>query len=194
MDKELESAVMDCLAETRPKIGGDFWTKFVQTPADGLADFHFGLGLYLRNNVLTPESELYRLFMLAGIGHKDDMSSMMLKRWHKALNGRPETGCARQEQLQNYVWKVTKMEETGIIRKIDELGRIVLPIEVRKLFDLKEKDSLEIFTHEGGIYLKPYDTEHCAFCSEKDDLIPHGDKYICRTCLTKINEQASGKE
>jgi len=89
MDKELESAVMDCLAETRPKIGGDFWTEFIQTPADGLANFHFGLGLYLRNNVLVPESELYGLFTREGITHKDEMSTLMMQRWHEALNENP---------------------------------------------------------------------------------------------------------
>lgn len=184
---------MECLVEIRPRIGGDFWTEFIQTPADGLANYHFGLGLYLRNNVLTPESELHRLFTLAGIGHKDDMSSAIMEQWHKALNGRREAGRMGHEQIQKDAWKVTKMEETGIVRRIDELGRIVLPIEVRKLFDLKDRDSVEIFTDDGGIYLKPYDTEHCTFCVGKEDLIPHGDKYICGTCLAKINEQAVGK-
>lgn len=184
---------MECLVETRPRIGEDFWTEFIQTPADGLAAYHFGLGLYLRNNVLTPESELYKLFTLAGIGYKDDMSSAMMEQWHKALSGRREAGRTGNEQIQNDAWKVTKMEETGIVRKIDELGRIVLPIEVRKLFDLKEKDSVEIFTDEGGIYLKPYDTKHCVFCKEKENLVPHNDRYICGTCLARINEQAAGK-
>lgn len=86
------------------------------------------------------------------------------------------------------------MESTGITRAIDELGRFVLPAEVRAKFDLKEKDTLEVFTDEGGIYLKPYDTKHCVFCAEKDNLIQHGDKYICGTCLTTINEQAADVE
>lgn len=85
-----------------------------------------------------------------------------------------------------------EMQETGIIRKIDELGRIVLPIEVRKLFGLKEKDTLEILTHEDGIYLKPIDNERCVFCGVKTDLIPHSGRYICPTCLAKINQQATG--
>jgi len=194
MDKKLKTAIMECLAETRPRIGEDFWTEFIQTPADELYHYHFGLGLYLRNNVLAPESELHKLFTLTGIGHKDDMSSMMMKRWHKALNGRRETGCAEHEQIQDYIWRVTKMESTGITRAIDELGRFVLPAEVRAKFDLKEKDTLEVFTDEGGIYLKPYDTKHCVFCAEKDNLIQHGDKYICGTCLTTINEQAADVE
>jgi len=193
MDKKLKTAIMESLAETRPKIGDDFWTEFIQRPADELYRYHFGLGLYLRNNLLAPESELYKLFMLAGIGHKDDMSSMMMKQWHKVLNGRPETGCAGHEQIQDYVWRVTKMKSTGFTRAIDELGRFVLPAEVRAKFDLKEKDTLEVFTDEGGIYLKPYDTKHCVFCTDKDNLIPHGNKYICGTCLTAINGQAAGK-
>lgn len=192
MDKELEAAVMDCLAETRPKISTDVWKILSEMSVDELAVHHFGLGLYLRNNVLTPESELYKLFTREGINHKDDMSSMMVKRWHEALSCRPETGHAELDQTQNDVWRVTKMETTGIIRAIDELGRFVLPADVRAKFDLKEKDKLEIFTDEGGIYLKPYDTKHCAFCVGKEDLIPHGGKYICGTCLASINEQAAG--
>ena len=48
------------------------------------------------------------------------------------------------------------MKETGIIRKMDELGRIVIPKEVRRLLDLKEGDSLELFLHEQGVFYKKY--------------------------------------
>lgn len=56
-----------------------------------------------------------------------------------------------------------------------------------------EKDSLEIMYDEGGIYLKCYDTKHCAFCTKKEALIRHvpTGKYICRECLVQINEEVS---
>lgn len=188
-NNRLEKAILDCLSSICQRINEDVWVAFAQTPADELYIYHFGLGLYLRNNALMSDGELYRLFTLAGIWHKDDMSSIMMKRWHKALNGWRETASTEHEQIQDYIWRVPNMEETGIIRKIDELGRIVLPIEIRKVFDLKERDLVEILTDKSGIYLKPYDTKHCAFCADKDNLISHDDKYICETCLTKINEQ-----
>ena len=55
------------------------------------------------------------------------------------------------------------MKSTGIIRKVDELGRIVIPMELRKSMDIKEKDPLEIFTDQGSIVLKKY-SNTCVFC------------------------------
>lgn len=49
------------------------------------------------------------------------------------------------------------MKETGIIRKMDELGRIVIPKDVRRLLNLKEGDPLELFLHEQGVFFKKYD-------------------------------------
>lgn len=79
------------------------------------------------------------------------------------------------------------MESAKVIRKIDELGRIVLPIETRKSLNLKEKDSVEISVFDGGIFLKPTHTQYCTFCEGENDLIEHGKKYICKTCLAEIN-------
>lgn len=49
------------------------------------------------------------------------------------------------------------MKETGVIRRMDELGRIVIPKEIRRLLNLKEGDALELFLHEQGIFYKKYD-------------------------------------
>ena len=62
------------------------------------------------------------------------------------------------------------MKSTGIIRKVDELGRIVIPMELRKSMDIKEKDPLEIFTDQGSIVLKKY-SNTCVFCGEGEDII-----------------------
>lgn len=49
------------------------------------------------------------------------------------------------------------MKETGIIRRMDDLGRIVIPKEIRRLFNLNEGDALELFLHEQGVFYKKYD-------------------------------------
>ena len=77
------------------------------------------------------------------------------------------------------------MKSTGIIRKVDELGRIVIPMELRKSMDIKEKDPLEIFTDQGSIVLKKY-SNTCVFCGEGEDKIEFGGKHICPACFEKI--------
>ena len=77
------------------------------------------------------------------------------------------------------------MKSTGIIRKVDELGRIDIPMELRKAMDIKEKDPLEIFTDNGNIVLKKY-SNTCVFCGEGEDIIEFGGKHICPACFKKI--------
>ncbi len=78
--------------------------------------------------------------------------------------------------------------KTGIVRKVDELGRIVLPIELRRTMDIEERDLLEISTQEDFIVLRKYQPS-CIFCGAEEDLIPFRNKRICRKCLQAINEQ-----
>ena len=80
------------------------------------------------------------------------------------------------------------MKSTGVVRKVDELGRIVLPIEIRKVLDINVKDPLEIFTDEDKIVLKKY-YPACVFCGNADDIVYFNNKRICTKCLAKIKEQ-----
>ena len=77
------------------------------------------------------------------------------------------------------------MKSTGIVRKVDELGRIVLPIELRRTLDIEIKDSLEIYVENDSIILKKYEPT-CIFCGEGNNVINYGDKNICRECLEKL--------
>lgn len=79
------------------------------------------------------------------------------------------------------------MKSTGITRQVDELGRFVLPIEIRRALDINVRDSLEIFTDEGRIILQKYHPA-CFFCSNADDLVYFENKRICRECLEKIKK------
>ena len=78
-----------------------------------------------------------------------------------------------------------ELKSTGIVREIDALGRIVLPKSIRKNYDLKEKDGIEIFTDGDSIILKKY-TPFCIFCESGDDLITYKDRTICKKCAEKI--------
>ena len=77
------------------------------------------------------------------------------------------------------------MKSTGIIRKIDELGRIVIPIEIRQTLDIHEKDALEIMVNEEKIILTKQENA-CIFCGKKSGLIQFKNKYICSQCRKKI--------
>ena len=80
------------------------------------------------------------------------------------------------------------MKETGIVRKIDELGRVVIPIETRKKFDINEKDSIEIYVDGDSIILKKYEP-NCIFCGvNKKNLLNYKDKLICKNCVEKIGQ------
>ena len=77
------------------------------------------------------------------------------------------------------------MKSTGMTRKVDELGRIVLPAEIRQTLDIQTRDALEIFTEEDKIILKKY-MPGCSFCNGMSGIVYFGDKRICSECLEKI--------
>lgn len=80
------------------------------------------------------------------------------------------------------------MENHCIIRKIDQLGRIVLPKELRNLLDLHPEDSVRIYEKDNKIILESNDP-FCYFCSGTEDLIQYQNRYICRDCLEKIAKE-----
>ena len=80
------------------------------------------------------------------------------------------------------------MKSTGMVRKVDELARIVIPIEIRQNMDIKVKDPLEIFIDNDTIILRKYQPA-CIFCGNADNVIYFKDKRICSSCLEKIKTQ-----
>lgn len=77
------------------------------------------------------------------------------------------------------------MKSTGIVRKVDELGRIVLPIELRRTLDIAEKDSLEIYVEGSAIILKKY-RPTCVFCDSVRDVSVFKGKNICSKCMRDL--------
>lgn len=77
------------------------------------------------------------------------------------------------------------MKSTGIVRKVDELGRIVLPVELRRTLDIAEKDGLEVYVDGGSIILKKY-SPACVFCDGMDGMASYEGKHICEACLKAL--------
>ena len=77
------------------------------------------------------------------------------------------------------------MKSTGMVRKIDELGRIVIPIEIRNTLGIESRDALEIFTEGDRIVLTKYQPS-CIFCGNGEEVMFFHGKLICHNCLTQL--------
>lgn len=80
------------------------------------------------------------------------------------------------------------MKSTGIVRRVDELCRIVLPIELRRTLGIDVKDALEIFVDGNQIVLNKYEPA-CIFCNSANDIVNFKGKNICRQCLKELTEE-----
>lgn len=79
------------------------------------------------------------------------------------------------------------MKSLGTVRHVDELGRIVLPIETRKRLGLEPKDPVEIFVEKDRVILKKY-APACVFCGDTASLSDYKDKKICKNCLSELKK------
>ena len=82
------------------------------------------------------------------------------------------------------------MKSIGIVRRVDDLGRIVLPIELRKILNIEPKDSLEIFVDGNTILLRKYEPE-CIFCGDASNVRSVNGRNVCANCIKNISELAS---
>lgn len=81
------------------------------------------------------------------------------------------------------------MKSTGIVRKVDGLGRIVLPIELRRVLDIPVQSDLEIYVNGDEIILKKY-APNCIFCGGTEGLTEYEGKNICALCAEKVSKPA----
>ncbi|MDR3591882.1 MAG: AbrB/MazE/SpoVT family DNA-binding domain-containing protein [Negativicutes bacterium] len=81
------------------------------------------------------------------------------------------------------------MKSTGIVRRMDELGRVVIPIELRRTLDIAEKDGLEIFIDSDKIILRKYEPS-CVFCGSNDEVTIFKNKRVCQACMTSMGHSA----
>lgn len=84
-------------------------------------------------------------------------------------------------------------KDTGIIREIDKLGRIVLPIELRRTMELESGDAVEIYVEGSSVILKKY-RPSCIFCGSSEEVISYKDKNICSACLDELKRQQNTLE
>ena len=77
------------------------------------------------------------------------------------------------------------MKSTGVVRQLDTLGRIVLPIELRRTMDINIKDMIEIFVEEDQIILKKYHP-CCIFCGDARNVAHYKGKLVCQNCLDEL--------
>ena len=79
------------------------------------------------------------------------------------------------------------MKSTGIVRKVDELGRVVIPIELRRTLGISIKDALEIYVDGEKIILKKYEPA-CIFCGNADGIIQFSGRIVCQDCINKMSD------
>lgn len=77
------------------------------------------------------------------------------------------------------------MKSTGLVRKVDDLGRVVIPIELRRNLGISERDALEIFVDGEQVILKKYEPA-CIFCNNADNIVEYNNKLICKECINKL--------
>lgn len=80
------------------------------------------------------------------------------------------------------------MKSTGIVRKVDDLGRIVLPIELRRTLDIAERDELEIYLDDDKVVMRKYEPS-CVFCASTWGLVKYCGKNVCSECIQKMKAE-----
>ncbi len=85
------------------------------------------------------------------------------------------------------------MKSTGMVRRVDDLGRVVLPKELRQMLGIEKRDGMdacvEIFVEGDAIVLKKYEPA-CMFCGEARDVVSFKGRLICPACIAQLNEAA----
>jgi transcriptional pleiotropic regulator of transition state genes len=85
------------------------------------------------------------------------------------------------------------MKSTGVVRKLDNLGRVVIPIEVRRTMKIEDRDDLEIFVDNNRIILMKYEPSYeCVFCGSPEDVSEFKGRTICNKCLNAITQKKHG--
>lgn len=79
------------------------------------------------------------------------------------------------------------MKSTGIVRRLDELGRVVLPAELRRTLEIKDRDEVEVYVENGRIILEKHHIG-CLFCGASQELVSYQGKTVCRECISKMSK------
>lgn len=77
------------------------------------------------------------------------------------------------------------MTDTGVIRPVDKLGRVVIPIEIRNKFGIKEKDKMHFHINNNDIILRKHQQE-CVFCGKQEELVDLKMQKVCQKCYEEM--------
>lgn len=77
------------------------------------------------------------------------------------------------------------VKSTGIVRRVDEMGRIILPAELRERYHIRRGDSLEIMFDDASVILRKYQP-FCIFCDGDDGLVRFRGRSVCRRCISEV--------
>ena len=80
------------------------------------------------------------------------------------------------------------MKSTGVVRQLDNLGRVVLPIELRRTLNIGVKDMVEVFVDGDDIILRKYEVG-CVFCGGTENVFLYREKPLCRACLKALRKE-----
>jgi transcriptional pleiotropic regulator of transition state genes len=83
------------------------------------------------------------------------------------------------------------VKNIGMARKVDDLGRIVLPVELRRMFGIRTGDELEIAVDDETICLKKVEVA-CALCDALEGLVTYRGKQVCRSCIAELGNASTG--
>ena len=85
------------------------------------------------------------------------------------------------------------MKSIGVVRHVDPLGRIVIPVETRKILDISVGDQMEIYTDGDAIILEKYKT-NCIFCGSSEIFLSYKNQLVCKDCVKHLHEFKKIKE
>lgn len=77
------------------------------------------------------------------------------------------------------------MKATGFIKKIDEMGRIVVPKDIRKALGVSNLDYVQFYLDENGVVLRKYNN-CCFLCSSCENVVPYKERFICENCIAEL--------
>ena len=80
----------------------------------------------------------------------------------------------------------TEVRMIGTARQIDQLGRVVVPAELRRILSMRQGDLLDIRAEDGRLILQKIEPE-CAICTRTDDLVELHEKHVCRDCVRELS-------
>jgi AbrB family transcriptional regulator, transcriptional pleiotropic regulator of transition state genes len=80
------------------------------------------------------------------------------------------------------------MNDTGIVRRVDDLGRIVIPMELRRTLGIHVKDPISISVDGERIILEKY-RESCVICGSEEDVQKVKDRPVCAACIGEIKKK-----